>query len=417
LLRQRFFTSLIILCTTVGLARAQEVPLHPSSAPPDHGIEASVPAASFEPAAPPSMSAWFNAEYLLWWMRSAPTEGPLITSGDPADPVPGGLGQPGTQPFHDNGPLTLGNTSGLRLSAGVSFGDTLAVEGSYFVLEQRSHGFAAFSTSDGAAVIARPVFNDLTLTEGAYPIAFPGALSGGTAVTVQTQLHGFDVNLAVNLYRNGQLFFDMLGGFRSLYLNESLTISDSLLPVVPGFLTFKGAALDAFTPVNDFDSFRAQNTFYGGQLAGRLTWLEERFSASALGGLAVGTTQQVVVVNGATVVSPPGGTPVAAIGGILAQPSNIGRWSHSTFSLAPEAGLEVAYQVTRWLRASIGYTLVYWTKVARPGNQIDRAASPAQVPLDPGFGLGTGSARPAPPSFRESDFWAQGISFGLAFTY
>src|SRR5437763_13005601 len=39
---------------------------------------------------------WVSAEYLLWWLKDGPVPSPLLTTGDPTDPVaPAALGQPG----------------------------------------------------------------------------------------------------------------------------------------------------------------------------------------------------------------------------------------------------------------------------------------------------------------------------------
>ena len=40
-----------------------------------------------------------NVDYLQWWLRRRPSP-VLLTTGDPADPIPGGLGQPGTRILH-----------------------------------------------------------------------------------------------------------------------------------------------------------------------------------------------------------------------------------------------------------------------------------------------------------------------------
>src|SRR4051794_32368510 len=40
---------------------------------------------------------WAGGDYLVWWLKRPPQPVPLITTGDPNSPVPGGLGQPGTQ--------------------------------------------------------------------------------------------------------------------------------------------------------------------------------------------------------------------------------------------------------------------------------------------------------------------------------
>ena len=54
-------------------------------------------------------------------------------------------------------------------------------------------------------------------------------------------------------------------------------------------------------------------------------------------------------------------------------------------------------------------------KKIRPGTAIDRTINFSQSPV---FSTGTlvGPARPA-FTFKDSDFWAQGINFGLEFRY
>jgi hypothetical protein len=58
--------------------------------------------------------------------------------------------------------------------------------------------------------------------------------------------------------------------------------------------------------------------------------------------------------------------------------------------------------------------------VVRPGEQIDRVINAGQSPLyeTPATppGLQGGPARPT-VVFRGTDFWAQGINFGLEFRY
>jgi hypothetical protein len=64
-----------------------------------------------------------------------------------------------------------------------------------------------------------------------------------------------------------------------------------------------------------------------------------------------------------------------------------------------------------------GYDFLYWSNVARPGNQIclnvDERGIPTGGPFTPGFR----ASFPAPPLFTESSFWAQGVSFGLKLRY
>jgi len=72
--------------------------------------------------------------------------------------------------------------------------------------------------------------------------------------------------------------------------------------------------------------------------------------------------------------------------------------------------------VTDWCRLSVGYNFLYCSSVLRPGNQIDRVLDETLIP---NFGTGVapaGQSRPA-PILRGSDFWAQGLNFGVEFRF
>ena len=63
---------------------------------------------------------------------------------------------------------------------------------------------------------------------------------------------------------------------------------------------------------------------------------------------------------------------------------------------------------SRHVEMSFGYSFILWTQVARAGDQIDTGLN--QTQLMPG-GL-VGEARPDFTG-RASDFWAQGLRFGV----
>ena len=92
----------------------------------------------------------------------------------------------------------------------------------------------------------------------------------------------------------------------------------------------------------------------------------------------------------------------------------MGRYFREEFSVLPEGRINVSYQVTSYLEANVGYSILYWNNVVRPGNQIDRVVDQGQVPTDQSFG--TAGTRPA-FVFHNTDYWAQGINFGLTFRY
>src|SRR5262249_23740520 len=77
---------------------------------------------------------------------------------------------------------------------------------------------------------------------------------------------------------------------------------------------------------------------------------------------------------------PPNAGTIGA-GGLLTGPGNIGSSTTGRFSVVPEVGMNLGYYVTDWMRLSVGYNFLYWSGVARPGEQIDR-----RVNLNNAFG-------------------------------
>ena len=73
--------------------------------------------------------------------------------------------------------------------------------------------------------------------------------------------------------------------------------------------------------------------------------------------------------------------------------------------------LRVGCQVCGCLRAFVGYDVLYWTRVARPGDQIDRILNPSQSPIFFGNGTLSGPAHPAPTQSR-TDLFTKGFRPG-----
>jgi hypothetical protein len=415
-MRTGFLLSLAVFLTGAARAQAQAN----ASPPPQEAVairpEEALWSVPFDPAPGPQDRFWMRADYLLWWVRSGPVNTPLVTTGSAQDPVPGALGQGGTRVLFGDSPLNYGVFSGLRLAAGFDLISGLGVEAGYFALERRAAGFAAVSDDSGNPLIARPVFNNQGPGENAYLYALPGTASGSVSVLSQTRLQGGELNLTADVYRSPAVTFTVLAGFRMVELDEDLNVTGNVTPLVPGSLTFQGAPADPPNSLTDFDSFKVYNKFYGGQFGGRFTWRTGGFDLGLLGKLALGSTQEVVFINGLSGLNSPGNPPVTNPGGLLAQPSNIGRHYHSSFGVIPELGLNLGYWVTPQFKFSFGYSFLYWNRVARPGNQIDRAVSAAQVARDPNFGNTQGDLRPLFQA-QESAFWAQGINFGIEFQF
>ena len=374
----------------------------------------------WKPACDSKPHIWVTTDYLLWWVKSGPVNTPLVTSGSAADPVPGALGQPNTQVLFGDRGMAYGALSGVRFGAGIDLGSNVSLEGNYFLLQHGAVHFSASSDAAGSPVIARPFLNNQFQAEDALLTSTPnpavGPFAGTTAVSSYLQLQGWELNFATHGELSNGLRFTALAGFRSLNLNEDLVIQDSLTPLSAGSLTIFGAPVNPPSQLSDIDRFHTSNTFYGGQIGGKLEWAGERLSVEFLGKIAMGVTQQLAVIDGSTTATTPGLGSVTAPGGVLALSSNSGRFYRSAFSVVPEAGLTLGWAITPRLKATLGYTFLFWSQVARPGDQIDRNINPALQPSNQNFGNGQGAAQPA-FSFHESGFWAQGLNFGMEFRF
>jgi hypothetical protein len=129
--------------------------------------------------------------------------------------------------------------------------------------------------------------------------------------------------------------------------------------------------------------------------------------------LALGNTRSRVRIDGSSSVTDSGGGKITyQHDGLLALPTNIGVYEQNAFSVIPELGATVGYNITCRLKATVGYTLLYWSRVVRPGDQIDTYLNSTQM-----LG-GTLSGVPSPQSkFITTDFWAQGINVGLEYRF
>jgi hypothetical protein len=369
-------------------------------------------------AACPAASCGFyaRAEFLLWWLKSDPVP-PLVTQGSsllPPDtgaenvPNPGALGMPSTV-------VLLGGTidpeehSGGRFTVGQRFGaeQTFGLEANFFFLAHRGTNFRSGQDgSPGPTVLSRPFFDVQAMAEDAEVVAFPGEKAGNVSVSLTSQLLGAEANARVALFTGACCRLDLIGGYRYLQLDENLRIVESItsVPIDVG---------NTFLRV--LDEFSTHNQFHGGQLGGEAEFVHGRWALELRGQVAWGLATEVVNIRGNTQVTNPFRDDTFN-GGLLALPTNSGRHSRTRSAVVPEVGINVGWQITDHLRASLGYTFLYWSQVARPGEAIDRGINPSQLASEFGPGMLVGPARPA-FAFKDTDFWAQGINFSVEFRY
>jgi hypothetical protein len=205
----------------------------------------------------------------------------------------------------------------------------------------------------------------------------------------------------------------LLGGFSFLELNDGLGIAEStqVNPTLPA-----GSPLFGGSTINMNDQFNTYNYFYGGQIGSwsQLCW--GRVFVDLLGTVGLGVTHSVVDIGGSTAITSPTGTTTVIPAGFLASGSNSGHFTQNRFAVLPQVGFNVGYMITNNFRVFVGYTFLYWSSVVRAGDVVDTGLSGTQIPTDTRYNPQTGPQRPA-AAFQGTDFWAQGINFGLVYRY
>jgi hypothetical protein len=200
-------------------------------------------------------------------------------------------------------------------------------------------------------------------------------------------------------------------GYRYLSLRESLTITEDITVIGSG-----GNRLAITDPIGTHvvvqDRFATRNYFNGGQIGGLYERRYGRWSWDARGSVALGSTHQVLDIDGVQVRQQPGVAPMMFRGGLLAAGPNLGQFTRDQFSVVPELSLNVGYWVTPSLRLYAGYNFLYWTNVIRPGDQIDHTVDLTFVPNALSGANFSGQYRPR-PLFKQSDLAVNGIQVGL----
>jgi len=364
---------------------------------------------------------WTRLEYLLWWMKGSPTP-PLVTTspaGTPRD-VAGVLGQSTTQVVFGDDWLNEGVRSGLRTSLGVWLDrcHTSGVEATFLGIGRESTSFYADQLTN--PILARPFYDvnpaayrqDPNFTgPTASLVAYPGYVQGSVTASLSNEFHTVDVLFRQLLSQECSYRIDGLVGYRFARLEEDLRINEFKTA-----LTQQGT-VPANTTIAITDRFLALNEFHGGELGLHAHLRRCRWSVDGLLKLALGTTASHVAIGGSTVFTLQGQAPMPAqSGGLLALPTNSGVHRHADFAVMPELGVTIGYDLTCRLRATFGYTFLYISRVARPGDQIGLDLNSSQFPAVTGQGQLVGLSR---PEFRliNSDFWAQGLNFGLDYRF
>lgn len=350
----------------------------------------------------PGPQWWAQADYLLWWVKDGPSPFPLLTTGPPASQ--GVPGRPGTVVLFGGSPFDYGTFSGLRFAAGYQgSADGIGLEVGGLLLEQRALGVSAGADNAGVPLLARPIVSPFTRMFSSTTENNPTIVTTHFTSITDSRFWGAEANLTGPTLAVGLASFRPLLGFRYLDLYERLNIDNQALSVAPFGNLVTGSI------VSQKEVFHTRNQLYGGQLGLQGELQRGSFFLEFGGKLTLGGSHEVVLIDGVGLRTSRAGVSVPTIGALLAGVTNSGRQSDDRFAVAPELSCQLGYVLSPNLRVSVGYTFLYWSDVARPADQIDPVVNTL-------FRLGIGPAVPA-PQFNHTDFWAQGLNFGLALRF
>ncbi|MDA1049175.1 MAG: BBP7 family outer membrane beta-barrel protein [Planctomycetota bacterium] len=411
-----------VAALTDGLPAPSEVLSQPpmsieiDTTPDDYVVEP--PVTGFDWLRPPATRSnglggrsWVRAEYLLWLTDSLRTPALVTTSPTAtAQPMAGVLGEAGTSVLYGLGSINNDPHSGLRLRGGFWWDEAskIGIEAEYFALDEQSSQYQATSTGD--PIIARPFFDIVNGQESADLVAFPNVIRGSIQATALTNLQSGGLWMRFDPHGTGSPCearsgrkLDWVLGYRYMKLEDDIGIRDDLV------------SLDTANPgsfINE-DGFTTDNKFHGVEVGAVYEADRGPLFIEALSKIAVGNNHQVANITGSSEITQLGMTTTFP-GGVLAQRTNIGRYSRDELALIPQLGVTLGWRVTRRFTLTAGYTLVYFSNVVRAGDQISTDVNPNLFPVEAiPF---SGALRPE-FAWRESDFWAQGLTFGGDFRW
>lgn len=344
----------------------------------------------------------FQCRPNLWWIKADLLLGfrkgrgypPLVTT-DPAneDPLTSGV-LPDATVLYDGDSENTQMRAGLDLEFGTYLNDcqNIGFGGRYFFFGDDEGNF---STNSGVnAIVAVPFFSIAQGANSSLLLAHPDiggiARSGAVDIRASNEIYGFDVTAKILYCRNECGRVDFVTGWHTSSVNDFFRMT----------MQSGGEDLGADNDSVLIDEFNTENQF-NGVILGVLT--EHQIGCMTLRGKArvsVGNMRQVVNINGSTSIG--GVLDPTQPGGLFSSESNIGTYSQDQFCAVTEAGLSIGYYISPRTQFTVGYNLMYWSNVVRPGEQIDTVVDDLNNP-------------PTRPTFQfnTTSFWVQSVTLGL----
>jgi hypothetical protein len=259
-------------------------------------------------------------------------------------------------------------------------------------------------SDSGEFILARPITNADSGDPDAVAFA-SDTLAGSIEVLSDLQLTSTGIVFRNLFWGTPFLRIDYLVGYRHVHLFDRLRVNENLVSLDAG------SGFDTDATILRVDQFRAVNQFHGADLGVKTWWSPTgKIALTGLAKAAIGTANNAVLINGFTRVRS-GGDTTFTEGGVLAQPSNIGRRSQQEFAVVGEVGLGLEWTPACWTKFSLGYNWFYFSDVARAIDQIDTT-----VDIDQLAPINDTCDRPD-FSHRITSFWAQGLTAGFTYQF
>jgi len=351
---------------------------------------------------------WMRGEYLAWSVSRAhlpPLLGGLSAADAnlPADPADVDMDLLwGDFDAHD------ALRSGGRFRAGLWFTpDHLSgIEAGFLGIDDQDVRY--WVSGLDVPVLARPIIDAQTGLADVVPVSYPGLQLGQTWIRSDVETLVAEVFWRHVLTYDENSRLDFLAGYRYLRLWDQLFVHDN-------FVSPNAESLNR-TLVDRRDLFQSENQFHGGELGLIARWWNYRWALETLGRVAFGGRHTATDVDGWTLTEEIENDNTKSItlsdGGVLALPSNMGSHAQSEFAVVAEIGVRLEYAFSRQCRATLGYTFIWWSSVARVLDSVDLEIDPSQIPP----GVNPNATQPE-FKFRDGDFWMQGLSVGLQYDF
>jgi hypothetical protein len=238
-------------------------------------------------------------------------------------------------------------------------------------------------------------------------VAYPGVAAGSIAGEARSDnFYSGHIDFQEVFLTGDGFRLSSLLGYSYLRFDDSIVMRANIMPT--------GGVFVPGTQLQTLDKFAAQNDLHSLDLGLRAEIVRQRWSLGVLAKLAVGDMFRDISIGGGTRVAVPGAAPLNFPGGFLALASNSGSHETNQWLVVPELAADLGWDINNHLRLRLGYSVLFWSKVARSSDQVNLLINPNLFPP-----VTTPNPTPNSPFFEQhkSELWVQTFNIGLEFRY